>query len=113
MLVYVSASLCVLGIAIAQILFKVSASEFSQSGTYLNERGLSFLFLAIVISAAMAVGWLLILRHAELGYVYPLTALAYILVPLGSYLFLGERFGTQYYLGIAVIIIGIIVVIKS
>ena len=40
-------------------------------------------------------------------------ALAFILVPLGSYFIFGEKFQLQYYLGVLIIITGIVITLKA
>jgi drug/metabolite transporter (DMT)-like permease len=40
-------------------------------------------------------------------------ALAFILVPIGSHFVFGERFQLQYFVGVALIMIGIVVTVKA
>jgi drug/metabolite transporter (DMT)-like permease len=40
-------------------------------------------------------------------------ALAFIFVPLGSYLVFGERFQPQYFVEVTMIIMGIVVVVRA
>jgi len=40
-------------------------------------------------------------------------ALAVVLVPLGSHIVFGERFQYQYFIGVALIMAGIIVAVKA
>jgi len=40
-------------------------------------------------------------------------ALAFVLVPLGSHLVFGEKFQFQYYLGVALIVSGIVVATRA
>jgi drug/metabolite transporter (DMT)-like permease len=61
----------------------------------------------------MTIAWIWVLQKAELGKVYPLMALAFVIVPLGSHLVFGERFQTQYFVGVALIMAGIIVTVRS
>jgi len=53
------------------------------------------------------------LQKSDLGRIYPLMALAFVLVPIGSYLFFQERFNPQYFVGVTLIIGGIIVAVRS
>ena len=111
MLHYALALLCVVGIAIGQILFKLSASALSDTGMSLKT--LSIFFAAMCLYGMTSIAWVLVLRKIELGRVYPLTALAFILVPLASHFVLGERFTPQYFLGVGLIIAGICVAVKA
>ncbi len=113
MMTYVAAVLCVVGLAIGQILFKVSASALAQTGTFFSWRPLGALFGAMVLYGLTSIAWVWVLQRVELGRVYPIMALAFILVPLGSHLIFGERFSTQYFAGIALIMVGIVVAGKS
>lgn len=113
MIIYVAAILCVVGLAIGQILFKVSAIALTESGTLFAIKPAAILFAAMCLYGATSVIWVWVLQEVELGRVYPLMALAFILVPLGSYLVFGERFQPQYFIGVAMIMIGIVVAVKA
>jgi drug/metabolite transporter (DMT)-like permease len=54
-----------------------------------------------------------LLQRVELGRVYPLMALAFALVPLGSHFVFGERFQSQYFVGVAMIVAGIVVAVRA
>lgn len=84
-----------------------------EAGTFLDPRGLVILVSALALYGFMTLAWVWVLQKIELGRVYPLMALAFVLVPLGSHIFLGERFQTQYLVGIALIVAGIAVVAKA
>jgi multidrug transporter EmrE-like cation transporter len=53
------------------------------------------------------------LQEIEIGCAYPLMAMAFVLVPLGSHLFFQERFQPQYFVRVAVIIVGTIITVKG
>ena len=113
MLVQIIAVLCVVGLAIGQILFKLSATSLSQTGSFFALKTAATLIAAMSLYAITSIAWVWVLQKTDLGRVYPLMALAFILVPLGSYLFLGERFQPQYFFGVALIVIGIVVAVKA
>ena len=106
------ALVCVFGISAGQILFKLSASRFSSIGSWYDQLGLSILIAALILYGVTTLGWVWVLQKLELGRVYPLMALAFVLVPIGSYIFLGERFQLQYFIGVTFIVLGIFIVIK-
>lgn len=108
MLIYSGAILCVFGLAVGQILFKYSALALSESGTFFAFKPAAILGVAMFIYAATSVAWVWLLQKVDLGKIYPFMALAFVLVPLGSHLVFGEQFEYQYYLGVALIIIGIV-----
>lgn len=113
MIIYAAAILCVIGLAIGQILFKISATALSESGTFFAIKPAAILFAAMCLYGVTSVAWVWVLQKVELGRVYPLMALAFILVPLGSHLVFGERFQPQYFIGVAMIMIGIVVAVKA
>jgi len=112
-IVYSIAVLCVLGIAAGQILFKLSASYMHSSGTFFDPKSLIILFVALVLYGITTLAWVWVLQKLELGRAYPLMALAFVLVPIGSHFVFGERFHLQYFIGITMIMIGILVSVKS
>jgi len=105
---YLIALICVFGIAAGQILFKLSATEFNRTGSLLGSGTLIYFIIALALYGITTIGWVWVLQKIELGKVYPLMALSFVIVPLASHLLLGERFQTQYFIGVAIIVIGII-----
>jgi drug/metabolite transporter (DMT)-like permease len=110
---YVVALLCVLGIAIGQILFKLSAIALKDSGSFFDFKTGALLLSAFVWYGLTTIAWVWVLQKSDLGKIYPLMALAFLLVPLGSWVFLGERFSPQYFIGVALIVSGIVITVKS
>lgn len=110
---YVITLLCVLGISIGQILFKLSAFALHKSGNLFDPRTLITLLVAFALYGITTLAWVWVLQKIELGKVYPFMALAFVLVPIGSYYFFGERFNTQYFIGVAMIMLGIVVAVRS
>ena len=113
MLVQITALLCVIGITIGQILFKLSANYLGQTGSYFAPKTAAILFLAFAIYGISTLAWIWVLQRVELGRVYPLMALAFVLVPLCSYFVFGEKFSAQYFVGVSLISLGIVVAVKA
>lgn len=113
MIIYLIALICVLGIAAGQILFKLSATALHKSGTIFETNTLLTLLSAFALYGITTLAWVWVLQKIELGKVYPLMALAFVLVPIGSHFFFGERFQPQYFLGVAIIITGILIAVKA
>ena len=107
------ALLCVIAIAVGQVLFKVSATSLAQTGSFFAFKTAATLLAAMTLYAITSIAWVWVLQKVELGRIYPLMALAFILVPLGSYFVFGERFHLQYFVGVALIMIGIVLAVKS
>lgn len=113
MITYIVALICVLGIAIGQILFKLSAVALHKSGSLFELKTALTLLSAFALYGFTTIAWVWVLQKVELGKVYPLMALAFALVPLGSHFFFGERFQPQYFLGVALIMAGIVIAVKA
>lgn len=110
---YLLAIICVIGIAAGQILFKMSSSSLSKSGSWFDVHTLTILFSAFALYGLTTILWVYVLQRADLGKIYPLMALAFVIVPIGSHLIFGERFQPQYMIGVALIIVGIVVAVKA
>ncbi len=57
--------------------------------------------------------WLIALSQVELSFAYPFVGLAYVLVALFSWIFLGEGVNAIRWLGIALIVAGVVFVSRS
>jgi drug/metabolite transporter (DMT)-like permease len=110
---YVIAVLCVVGISAGQILFKMSAAAMHEAGNHFDPKGLAILFVALVLYGVTTLAWVWVLQKLELGRAYPLMALAFALVPLASHFIFGERFQPQYFVGVGLIMAGILVSVKA
>lgn len=110
---YVVAVLCVVGLAIGQILFKASAASLAGGGSIFAAKTAAMFLAAMGLYATTSVAWVWVLQKVELGRIYPLMALAFILVPLGSYFVFGERLHPQYFVGLIMIIGGILIIVRS
>jgi drug/metabolite transporter (DMT)-like permease len=110
---YLIAIICVIGIATGQILFKLSAASLQRTGSFFDPSTAITLVSAFSLYGVTTIAWIWVLQKIELGRVYPLMALAFVMVPMGSYFMFGERFSPQYFIGVALIITGIIVAVKA
>ncbi len=113
MLTQIVAFLCVIGLAVGQILFKVSATSLTETGSFFSFKTASTLIAAMTLYAITSIAWVWVLQKIELGRVYPLMALAFVFVPLASHYVFGERFQPQYFVGVALIMVGIVVAVRS
>ena len=110
---YFIAILCVLGIAAGQILFKLCAASLARTGSFFSLETATTLFCALALYGITTIAWIWVLQKIELGRVYPLMALAFVLVPIASHFMFGERFQLQYFIGVALIIAGIVVAVRA
>jgi drug/metabolite transporter (DMT)-like permease len=65
-------------------------------------------WLAIACYIAAFFVWMLILRRSHLSLAFPLSSLVFVGVLLGSWLWLGEHISVLHWLGVAVIMAGIV-----
>jgi len=63
-----------------------------------------------VLGAAV---WLIVLSRLDLSYAYPLLALNFVLIPLASWILLGEKVSLVRWLGILVICLGLSIVLRG
>ena len=99
--------LCVICIAIGQLLFKKAAlslpATFSLSAMLFN----GWLIASLVLYGLTTLGWVWILRHAPLHLAYPFMGLAFLIVPTLAWLFLGEPLHWRTLIGGLLIMAGV------
>lgn len=106
---------CVIGISIGQILFKLASPFFPQTLTldtlisFLFNR---FLFSALVIYGIATILWVYALKLVPLSIAYPFMALAFVIVPIMGVIFLNEPFNVKTIFGVALIVGGLFVIVK-
>lgn len=65
--------------------------------------------LGLGIYAVGTVAWVFAVSKREISYLFPLTALNYVLVAVGGRLLLAEPIPPSRWLGIAVVVVGVVV----
>ncbi len=101
----------------AEVFLKLGATETSAPGSateWLGISGLSSLYvwIGIVFFASSFICWAYVLRHIPLSIAYPLSNSVYILVPISSWLFLGEQISPRRWCGVFVVVCGLALVAK-
>ena len=112
-MIYLVVIICVIGIAAGQILFKLSSSAMMESGGLFTLQTLSVLVPALALYGITTLAWVWALQRIELGKAYPFMALAFVIVPIASHFIFGEKFTTQYAIGVALIVSGILFAVKG
>lgn len=101
-------------VAAGQLLFKrVAMSLGEATGPVGLLRQVMFdpwFILAMTLYIGATLLWIAALRDIPLSRAYPFTALAFALVPVGATVFFGETLGIRYYLGLAMLLGGIILI---
>ena len=113
MITYVLAVLCVVGIACGQILFKLTANALAETGSIFAGKTFTILFCALALYGVTTLGWIWVLQKGNLSRIYPIMALSFVFVPILSHFLLGEKFNTQYFVGVGLLLCGIVLTIKS
>ena len=66
----------------------------------------------IVSYCLSLVSWLYVLRSVPLSIAFPLINVVHALVPLGAWLLLGEHVSARRWLGISLIMLGVLVIVR-
>jgi drug/metabolite transporter (DMT)-like permease len=104
---------CVAVISTGQLLFKVASATLDFRRPFDAPKGLAVLALALALYAGATLLWVAALKHAPLGRIYPLMALSFVLVPLGSIVLLRETVTPAYWGGVALIVAGLALIGRS
>ena len=113
MMTYALAVLCVVGIAIGQILFKLTANSLAETGSIFATKTFTVLFCALALYGLTTLLWIWVLQKGNLSRIYPVMALSFVFVPILSHFLLGEKFNAQYFIGVGLLLCGIVLTIKS
>ena len=100
-----------------QILLKRGAAETANLSSTWSWTGLSglasiYVWIAIGFVILSLVTWLYVLRYIPLSIAFPISQAVHVLVPLGSWLVLGENIIGLRWLGIALVSSGLAIVAK-
>jgi len=104
-------------VTIYELLLKRGAVETanpdsSWSWTGLSGLGSIYVWIAIVFVILSLISWLYVLRYLPLSVAFPISQSVHALVPLGSWLILGENIVTLRWIGIAFVSLGLAVVAR-
>lgn len=103
---------CVLALAVGQLLFKLSSRALAGTDGLSGLARLAYepyFLLSLTVYGGATVLWVWLLKELPLTVAYPFFALSFVFVPLISLLFLGEQVSLRYWAGIAMIMAGIYV----
>jgi len=83
-----------------------------QSSTGVVERLMHYILQPAAMSGLIIYGvgtllWIYAVSQRHISFLYPLTALTYVIVALGGKFIFGEAISSQRWLGIAVVVIGV------
>ena len=100
-------------VAVGQILFKIAGDRMASvsAGGLLNTAIDPFMVAALAIYAIGTVLWVVTLKFVPLTVAHPFMALSFVVVPLFSWLTLGEAVDMRFALGLALVLAGIGVIV--
>jgi len=104
-------------VAIYELLLKRGARDtanLSPSWSWTGLTGLAsiYVWIAIVFVIISLITWLYVLRYLPLSIAFPIAQSVHVLIPLGSWLILGENIVTLRWIGIALVSLGLAIVAK-
>jgi drug/metabolite transporter (DMT)-like permease len=104
-------------VTIYEMLLKRGAAETADPNsnwawTGITGLGSIYVWIAIVFVVVSLITWLYVLRYLPLSVAFPISQAVHVLVPLGSWLILGENIVTLRWIGIALVSLGLAVVAK-
>lgn len=92
-----------------QLLFKAVGRKLA-AGLPVTDLGVAALgAVAIGIYGAATLLWIHVLRTVPLTKAYPFMALSFVIVPIGSVLLFSEQVRSQYVIGTALIVAGVVI----
>lgn len=114
--IYALALLTAVLLAVGQLLFKMGSARINVSSLseFLGSALLNpILIFAVALYGGTILVWIYVLNKLPLSIAYPVTGLAYIIVPVLSYYVLGEKLSPMLLVGSFFILIGITLVARS
>jgi drug/metabolite transporter (DMT)-like permease len=104
-------------VAVYELLLKRGAAETANLSPRWSWTGLSglasiYVWIAIVFVILSLITWLYVLRYIPLSIAFPISQAVHVLVPLGSWLVLGENIIGLRWIGIALVSLGLAVVAR-
>lgn len=110
-------ALSVAGVTIYELLLKLGARETANLSdrwdwTGISGLGSAYTWVAIIFVIFSLVTWLYVLRYIPLSLAFPISQAVHVLIPLCSWIFLGEIIISLRWCGIALVSLGLVVVAK-
>ncbi len=110
-------ALSTLCVTISEMFLKTGADVTAQrtegwDWTGVSGLGSSLVWIGIVFRILSFVTWLYTLKHLPLSVAFPASQVVHVLVPLSSWLVLGEFISPLRWSGIALVLLGLVIVAR-
>lgn len=101
----------------AEIFMKLGADESAaaaETAGLLGRIGLTsgWVWASIAVTLCGFGGWWRVVSSAPLSVAFPLANVVHVLIPLSSWIFLGEQIGPRRWLGIALVVAGLVTIAR-
>ena len=104
---------CVICISFGQLLFKKAAAALPAQPGLWDWATNGWLLVSLALYGITTLGWIWVLRHAPLHLAYPFMGLAFLIVPVIAWAFLGEPLHWRTLAGGALILAGVVLAAQS
>lgn len=106
-----------LGTTISELFMKQGANDTAHIAEQWSWTGLTTLtspltWIGIIFVITSFVTWLYVLKHMPLSVAFPASQVIHALIPLSSWLVLGERISLTRWCGIALVLLGLAIVAR-
>ncbi len=114
---WLQVAISTLSVTISELFLKrgaMSTVHLSQQWAWTGLTGLAspLVWLGIIFVILSFIAWLYALKHLPLSVAFPASQAVHVLIPLSSWLVLGEQITTVRWCGIALVLAGLAVVAK-
>jgi drug/metabolite transporter (DMT)-like permease len=111
---YVQMGVGALLVTASELLLKKGASSVGGDSLLgLQALASAWTWLGIVTYVLSFASWLYVLRFVPLGVAFAMINVVHVLVPVGSWLLLGEQISSRRWLGITLVLLGILLVART
>lgn len=87
--------------------------ELTNSKTILNIIGNKYVIVGLFLYFFAAFLWLAALSTLDVSFMYPLLSFAYVITAIGAFVFLGENVSVIRWAGIALVVVGCLLITRS
>jgi multidrug transporter EmrE-like cation transporter len=111
---YVQIGLGALSVTASELLMKFGAdAQHGQIGVLgISALQSGWTWVGIICYIASFASWVYVLRTVPLGIAYGLINVVHVLIPLGCWVFLHEAISSQRWAGIALVLAGLLLIVK-